>query len=98
MCSTAESTPIVVELSLCGDDSDIEESKLYGEDICSLTGASKVAILKAYMLNKQMNWLRTVMHDTFEEGIHNWCLPLNHNIPVQSYGAPFWSNIEFANV
>ena len=38
------------------------------------------------------------MHDTFEEGIQNWCLPLNHNIPVQSYGVPFWSNIEFANV
>jgi len=60
---------VVVELSLSTDDTDIEESKLYSEDICSLTGASKVAILRAYMLNKQMNWLRTVMHDTFEDGI-----------------------------
>ena len=64
----------------------------------NLTKASKVAILRAYMLAKQMNWMRTVMQDTFEQGIQNWCLPLNHFIPVHSSGAPFWGNIEFVSV
>ena len=46
-----------------------------------LTKDSKVAILRVFMLHKQMRWLRTVMSETYEEGIlQNWCLPLNHLI------------------
>ena len=54
VCSVSDDLDkkVVVELSLCSDDNDIDENKLYGEDICGLTGASKVAILRAYMLNK----------------------------------------------
>ena len=88
----------ILELSLSEDESanDTEESKSFS--VSNLTKASRVAILRAYMLAKQMNWLRTVMQDTFELGIQNWCLPLNHFIPVHSNGAPFWGNVEFANV
>ena len=39
---------------------------------------SKVALLRAFMLHKQMKWLRQMMLDTYEEGNRNWCLPLNH--------------------
>ena len=31
-----------------------------------------------------MCWLRRVMHDTFEDGIKNWKLPLNHFISTNS--------------
>lgn len=73
----------VLELSLSNDDNganDTEESKLYCGS--GLSKHSKVAILRAFMLHKQMNWLRNVMSGTFEEGIKNWRLPLNHCIPV----------------
>ena len=45
-----------------------------------LSKHSKVAILKAFMLQKQVNWLRGMMFETYEDGIQNWCLPLNHTI------------------
>ena len=32
-----------------------------------LTGDDKVALLRIYMLNKQMNWMRSVMRDSYEE-------------------------------
>jgi len=56
----------ILELSLCDDEtsSDAEESKSLSSS--KLTKASKVAILRAYMLSKQMNWMRFVMQDLFE--------------------------------
>ena len=51
-----EQKPIVIELSLCDNDcliDDMEESKLYNQDLESrLSKHSKVAILKAFMLQK----------------------------------------------
>ena len=46
--------PIIVELTLCGDAKTIEESKLYNanEFASALSKHSKVAILRAFMLNK----------------------------------------------
>lgn len=91
----------VLELSLSCDDgasSDLEETKLYCEG--GLSKHSKVVLLKAFMLHKQMSWLRKLMRDTFEEGIHNWRLPLNHCIPVNSAGMSAWGepSLEFVNV
>jgi len=93
----------VIELSLCNDenmDENTDESKLYSMVeqssalyvISLLSKHSKVEILKAFMLQKQMNWMRTVMHDTYESGIQNWCLPLNHTIETKHRRLP-----EFAN-
>ena len=73
-----------LELSLSGDGytvDDTEESKQYNrERAINLSKASRVALLKAFMLNKQMNWLRTVMQQTYKDSIMNWRLPLNHMI------------------
>jgi len=41
------------------------------------------------MLHKQMSWLRNVMHETFEGGIQNWCLPLNHMIADKRNGPEY---------
>ena len=96
-----EAERIILELSLCDDsfDQETEESKLYVPS-CGLSKDSKVAILRVFMLHKQMNWLRSVMHYTFEEGIKNWRLPLNHYILTNSSHP--WAgdhlNSEVANV
>lgn len=72
----------------------MEESKLYNQELESrLSKHSKVAILKAFMLKKQINWLRNVMLDTYEDGIKNWCLPLNHTIGTRHRS----NHEEFAN-
>ena len=94
--SSIEADLIRIELSLCGENvmfDDIEETKLYSNRDAEsrLSKHSKVAILRAFMLHKQMNWLRTVMQDTFEDNIQNWCLPLNHTI------ANALSRTEYAN-
>ena len=87
----------MVELSLCDNDSlidDMEESKLYSQELESrLSKHSKVAILRAFMLQKQINWLRRVMFETYEDGIQNWRLPLNHMIGMRHRT----NQVEFAN-
>ena len=88
----------VLELSLCGEDyasDDTEETKLYNrEQVVNLSKASRVALLRVFMLNKQMNWLRSVMKDTYQDSLMNWQLPLNHRISDGSttsrYGKSHW--------
>ena len=53
----------IIMLSLVDDDDDSAAEEEKGK----LNLNEKVALLRTYMLHKQMSWLRTVMHDTFEE-------------------------------
>jgi len=61
--------------------------------VINLSKPSRVALLRVFMLHKQMSWLRTVMHDTFEAGIQNWCLPLNHMITGKHSGPEYASTV-----
>lgn len=62
----------------------------------NLSKASRVALLRVFMLNKQMNWLRSVMQETYQDSQINWRLPLNHMIregnTTNRFGKSNWPN------